>query len=224
MDTHFNIAGPHTLGPGWHPMQVLPATQDPFILACESLHPGHPPVIGEAHREPDGSLWWAGTGPEIYHSDAISETNGPPLGWHPMPALHDVRAIAGERCPQRGCNLADGLPCAYAHCPLSEYPRRLFIADNIRNHAPAGTREGDMVVLETDATGLPTIWCDPEIADIVRALNQGGVRTIASCSGHGVHHGSVMLKDGRELLIFPTVESARDADRAIQLLASGVAG
>lgn len=62
-------------------------------------------------------------------------------------------------------------------------------------------REAQMVVLERDATGRPTVWCDPEIADLVRALNAGGVRTIASCSGHGEKNGSILLADGRELVI-----------------------
>lgn len=47
---------------------------------------------------------------------------------------------------------------------------------------------------------------DACIAGLVRALNEGGVRTVASCCGHGVRNGSIVLSDGRELRVFPTVE------------------
>ena len=39
------------------------------------------------------------------------------------------------------------------------------------------------------------------IAHIVAALNAGGVRTLASCCGHGKKDGSIILEDGRELVI-----------------------
>lgn len=39
------------------------------------------------------------------------------------------------------------------------------------------------------------------IAHIVAALNAGGVETVASCCGHGNLDGSVVLGDGRELVI-----------------------
>lgn len=39
------------------------------------------------------------------------------------------------------------------------------------------------------------------VADIVTALNAAGIITVASCCGHGVMEGSIMLEDGRELLI-----------------------
>jgi hypothetical protein len=62
-------------------------------------------------------------------------------------------------------------------------------------------REAKMVVLERDASGKARIWCDPCIAPLVKALNDAGIRTIASCCGHGKDNGSVILADGRELLI-----------------------
>ncbi len=62
-------------------------------------------------------------------------------------------------------------------------------------------REAAMVVVERDADGVPTVWCDPCIEPLVRALNAGGVRTIASCCGHGKRDGSVVLADGRDLVI-----------------------
>lgn len=45
------------------------------------------------------------------------------------------------------------------------------------------------------------VMIDECIATIVQALNKGGIRTIASCCGHGKHDGSIILMDGRELLI-----------------------
>lgn len=41
-------------------------------------------------------------------------------------------------------------------------------------------------------------WC---IHQIVAALNAGGVPTAASCCGHGKNDGSIVLADGRELVI-----------------------
>lgn len=42
-------------------------------------------------------------------------------------------------------------------------------------------------------------WC---ISQIVASLNAGGVETVASCCGHGEQVGSIVLADGRELLIW----------------------
>ena len=47
-------------------------------------------------------------------------------------------------------------------------------------------------------------YVDDCIVDIVAALNAGGVLTAASCCGHGRLPGSVLLDDGRELLVFET--------------------
>jgi hypothetical protein len=41
-------------------------------------------------------------------------------------------------------------------------------------------------------------WC---IHHIVAALNAGGIETVASCCGHGKQPGSIVLADGRELVI-----------------------
>jgi hypothetical protein len=79
------------------------------------------------------------------------------------------------------------------------------------------SREDRMVVVERDQAGIPTVWCDPEIADLVQALNAGGVRTVASCSGHGEKNGIISLKDGRELLVLPNYETARDFERHAEL-------
>lgn len=71
------------------------------------------------------------------------------------------------------------------------------------------SREQQMVVIERDDKGVPAIWCDPEVVTIVAALNSGGVRTVASCSGHGVRPGAVALADGRELIIAKDYAEAR---------------
>ena len=63
------------------------------------------------------------------------------------------------------------------------------------------SRESRMVTLRRKPDGTPAVWCDPEIADLVSALNAGGVPTVASCSGHGERPGNIALADGRELII-----------------------
>jgi hypothetical protein len=42
---------------------------------------------------------------------------------------------------------------------------------------------------------------DKCIHQIVAALNAGGVATAACCCGHGKQDGSIVLEDGRELLV-----------------------
>lgn len=74
------------------------------------------------------------------------------------------------------------------------------------------SRESAMVVLARNAEGEPTVWCDPEIADLVTALNNAGIRTVASCSGHGHRPGNIMLEDGRELIIARNFDEARVID------------
>gem|GEM_PF-1169464 len=76
-------------------------------------------------------------------------------------------------------------------------------------------REERMIVLQRDSDGTPTVWCDPEIADIVSALNSGGVKTVASCSGHGVKPGGIALADGRQLLLLESLEAFNSAMSAI---------
>lgn len=50
---------------------------------------------------------------------------------------------------------------------------------------------------------------DSCIAPIVKALNDAGIETIASCCSHGKGLGSIALKDGRELLIVADYKTAR---------------
>lgn len=76
-------------------------------------------------------------------------------------------------------------------------------------------REAAMTVVERDAGGKPTVWCDPCIEPLIRALNAAGLRTIASCCGHGKRHGRITLADGKELLVFPDYESTTRAEQVL---------
>lgn len=72
-----------------------------------------------------------------------------------------------------------------------------------------------MVVLHRDGTGKPTVWCDPCIAPLVDALNTGPLRTVASCCGHGRQDPSIVLADGREIIVrrFEPFVNPEEADR-----------
>lgn len=74
-------------------------------------------------------------------------------------------------------------------------------------------REEAMTVLRRDSNGKPTVWCDPEIADLVDALNSGSLATVASCSGHGHRPGRIALADGRELFVAENFQQADFIDR-----------
>lgn len=69
-------------------------------------------------------------------------------------------------------------------------------------------REPAMVTVRRNEAGEPTVWCDPCLVPLVRALNDGGLPTIASCCGHGLLPGNVILKDGRCLLLLPSYQDA----------------
>ena len=69
-------------------------------------------------------------------------------------------------------------------------------------------REAAMTVVARDATGKPTVWCDPCIADVVAALNAAGIETVASCCGHrSPVPGCISLADGRWFVLLPSYES-----------------
>lgn len=53
---------------------------------------------------------------------------------------------------------------------------------------------------------------DECIQPLVKALNDAGLETVASCCGHGQRPTSIILKDGRELMILP-FEEARKLDK-----------
>lgn len=69
------------------------------------------------------------------------------------------------------------------------------------DHSP--NREAAMVVIREG------IWCDPCLEPLVRALNDGGLQTIASCCGHGHRPGTVILADGRWLVLASDDEARR---------------
>lgn len=48
---------------------------------------------------------------------------------------------------------------------------------------------------------------DSCIAPLIKALNDVGIKTVASCCGHGKRPGNIALKDGRELEILPDKET-----------------
>jgi hypothetical protein len=77
------------------------------------------------------------------------------------------------------------------------------------------SRESEMVTLRRDDTGKPRVWCDPEIADLVDALNTDTLATRASCSGHGERPGSICMRDGRVLMIFGSLGEYHAASAAL---------
>ncbi|MEX2450931.1 MAG: hypothetical protein WD407_08765 [Rhodospirillales bacterium] len=56
----------------------------------------------------------------------------------------------------------------------------------------------NQVVMPVNGKVICIDWC---IHHIVAALNAGGVRTVASCCGHGKQDGRVDLEDGRVLIV-----------------------
>lgn len=72
-------------------------------------------------------------------------------------------------------------------------------------------REAAMVVLDPgtpERHGRDGVWCDPCLTPLVKALNDGGTRTVSSCCGHGTHFGGIALADGRWLVIAPDDSAA----------------
>ena len=53
------------------------------------------------------------------------------------------------------------------------------------------------------------------IIDIVAAFNAGGVETSASCCGHNVMPGSIILEDGREIII---VKNAEERNKIFKIM------
>lgn len=65
------------------------------------------------------------------------------------------------------------------------------------------------------------IEVDAEIAPLVRALNEAGLETVASCSGHGHRPGNIALRDGREIIIARDFAEARKIDALFPLDING---
>lgn len=63
-------------------------------------------------------------------------------------------------------------------------------------------REPAMIVTHRHPDGSPKAWCDPCLEPLIRALNDGGIPTVASCCGHDSGMpGWIMLADGRDIVI-----------------------
>lgn len=80
-----------------------------------------------------------------------------------------------------------------------------------------GTTVAIPLVVQADqsSTGkakFKMVGVDACIAPIVKALNDAGVPTVASCCGHGKTVGNIALTDGRELII------ARDSDERKRIM------
>lgn len=78
--------------------------------------------------------------------------------------------------------------------------------------------------------GRPCVACgrkpgdgglDPCLMPLIAALNGAGLKTVASCCGHGHRHGNVMLEDGREILIARNWTEARAMESAIDVDING---
>ena len=57
---------------------------------------------------------------------------------------------------------------------------------------------------------------DPCLDNIIKALNNNGIETVASCCGHGRQPGSIILKDGREIIIVRDFKTAREVEKKLQ--------
>lgn len=73
-----------------------------------------------------------------------------------------------------------------------------------------GTTETVRIAAGWNGSGRPhrtlgyDIPVDACIADLVKALNDGGVVTRDSCCGHGRGPGMIRLRDGRRLVVEPS--------------------
>lgn len=54
---------------------------------------------------------------------------------------------------------------------------------------------------------------DKCIQRLVKALNDCGMETVASCCGHGRTNGNIALKDGREIIIVPDRKTASKIEK-----------
>ena len=77
--------------------------------------------------------------------------------------------------------------------------------------------QGTIVSLASGGKAL----VDSTIADLVQGINDAGIQTVASCSGHGKMPGVISLADGRELHIHPDYDTARSVERL--MLSEGLA-
>ena len=71
-------------------------------------------------------------------------------------------------------------------------------------------RDEPTVTVDIHGGGIAGV--DESIAPLVKLLNDGGIKTVASCSGHGHRPGNIALADGRELIIARNWNEARIID------------
>ena len=57
---------------------------------------------------------------------------------------------------------------------------------------------------------------DPCLMSLIASLNEAGLKTTASCCGHGLKPGNIALDDGREVLIARSWEEARKMESVIE--------
>jgi hypothetical protein len=67
-------------------------------------------------------------------------------------------------------------------------------------------------VVEIDGVSRSIDRC---IVPLVRALNDAGLATVASCCGHGHRPGWIALSDGRQVMVVPDLDTARFVDEAL---------
>lgn len=70
------------------------------------------------------------------------------------------------------------------------------------------------------------VWCDPCLAPLVGALNAAGIRTVASCCGHGRGAGSIIVAagDGHIELLITAFESGEGSALVDALRTSSALG
>ncbi len=79
-----------------------------------------------------------------------------------------------------------------------------------------GANETVLVAL-AEPTSVGCAYVDRCIAPLVEALNAAGIRTLASCCGHGVTTAAIALADGRQLVILDDIgtEEGREQWRTV---------
>lgn len=75
-----------------------------------------------------------------------------------------------------------------------------------------GTSSEVALCKPNDVSGRRVVKVDRCIAPIVQALNDAGIATVASCCGHGRANGSIVLADGRELIIHMKLNAKEAGD------------
>lgn len=67
---------------------------------------------------------------------------------------------------------------------------------------------------ETWMLSCGPVELDSCLVPLVRALDNAGIKTVASCCGHGNRPGNIALADGRELIIAQDFATGRKIDQA----------